>query len=376
MKRFAKSFALLVMSSIITLLVVEGLLHLMPELLPVEIRQALSSKGWAHPEIGNLPEPDSSGVIVTRDFESPYTVDENGFRNAGNWPGEAEIVVVGDSLVFGYGVDADQAWPQLLSRETGTDVLNLGLIGASPQQYRKIYEVFARPLKPAVVIIGFFARNDFWDADMYASWERSGVGGNYLEWRGFGRPTAEQYDDPLYRVFYELRKRSYVLALIKLGRDALSGKRTAKPTELTTVTGSKMLLHGDDYTLKTRLSKPGSETFELVINELLQIRDAARGNGTRLVVLLQPAKEEVYREAENTPLPDATAALRVRLQQLEIEYIDAAPALQELAQTSAPLYFPTDGHPNAAGYAVLAKLAADYLVRGRTTADHDETPTR
>ena len=71
--------------------------------------------------------------------------------------------------------------------------------------------------------------------------------------------------------------------------------------------------------------------------------------------------EEVYREAENVPLPDATAALRRRLQQLEIEYIDAAPALQELAQSSAPLYFPTDGHPNAAGYAVFAKLVADYL---------------
>ena len=361
MKRFVKSFALLVISSSFTLLLVEGLLHLVPELLPVEIQQALSSKGRAHPEIGNLPEPNSSGIIVTRDFESPYKVDENGFRNTGNWPDEADIVVIGDSLVFGYGVDADQAWPQLLSQQTGTDVLNLGLIGASPQQYRRIYEAFARPLKPAVVVVGFFARNDFWDADMYASWESSGVGGNYLEWRGFGRPTAEQYDDPLYRTFYAVRKRSYVLALIKLGRDALSGKRTATPTELTTATGSKMLLHGDDYTLKTLLSEPGSETFELVISELLQIRDAARDDGSRLVVLLQPAKEEVYREAENAPLPDATAALRRRLQQLEIEYIDAAPALQELAQDSAPLYFPTDGHPNADGYAVFAKLVADYL---------------
>lgn len=361
MKRFAKNLALLVVSSFLTLLLVEGMLHLVPDLLPIEVRQALNSKGRAHPEIGNLPEPDSTGVIVTRDFESPYKVDENGFRNAGNWPDETDIVVVGDSLVFGYGVDADQAWPQILSGLTGMDVLNLGLIGASPQQYRKIYQLFGRPLKPSVVVIGFFARNDFWDANMYANWERTGIGGNYLEWRGFGRPTAEQYGDPLYRILYALRKRSYVLALLKFSRDALSGRKKALPTELTTPTGSTMWLHSDDYVGKTRLSDPETEIFELVVNEFRMIRDAALEDGTRLIVVLQPAKEEVYRESENAPLPDATVALRRRLEQLNIEVIDAAPVLQKLAQESVTPYFPTDGHPNAAGYAVFAELVAEYL---------------
>jgi len=361
MKRFAKNFTLVVVSSIFTLLLVEGVLHLIPDLLPIEVRQALNSKGRAHPEIGNLPEPNSSGVIITRDFESHYKVDQNGFRNAGGWPDETEIVVVGDSLVFGYGVDADSAWPQLLSGYTGMDVLNLGLIGASPQQYRKIYETFARPLKPAVIVVGFFARNDFWDAEKYATWEQSGIGGNYLEWRGFGRPTAEQYEDPLYRMLYALRKRSFVLALLKFGRDALSGREAAAPTELTMADGSQLLLHGRDYNLKTVLSEPGNETFELVVSELRQIRDAAMDDGSRLVVLLQPAKEEVYRESPDAPRSDATAALRDRLEQLGIEFIDAAPALQELAQNGESLYFPTDGHPNAAGYAIFAKLVADYL---------------
>jgi len=361
MKRLAKNFALVVISSIFTLLLVEGVLHLVPDLLPIEVRQALNSKGWAHPEIGNLPEPNSSGVIVTRDFESHYKVDENGFRNAGSWPTETEIVVVGDSLVFGYGVDADHAWPQLLSGHTGMDVLNLGLIGASPQQYRKIYETYARPLKPAVVVIGFFARNDFWDADKYAAWERSGIGGNYLEWRGFGRPTAEQFESPLYRIVYAVRKRSFVLALIKFGRDALSGRKAAAPTELTLADGSQLLLHGKDYNFKTALSEPNNETFELVVSEIRQIRDAALEDGSRLVVLLQPAKEEVYRESPEAPLADATAALRDRLEQLNIDFIDAAPVLQKLAPNGAPLYFPTDGHPNAEGYAAFAKLVAEHL---------------
>ena len=72
---------------------------------------------------------------------------------------------------------------------------------------------------------------------MYAAWERSGTGGNYLEWRGFGRPTAEQYEDPLYRTLYALRKHSFVLALLKFGRDALSGREAAAPT---TTDGSRV----------------------------------------------------------------------------------------------------------------------------------------
>lgn len=361
MKRIAKNLTLIAVSSIFALLLVEGVLHLVPGVLPIEVRQALNSKGRAHPEIGNLPEPNSSGVIVTRDFESHYTVDENGFRNARSWPAEVDIVVVGDSLVFGYGVDAESAWPQVLSGYTGMDVLNLGLIGASPQQYRKIYETFVRPLSPTVVVIGFFARNDFWDARMYANWERSGVGGNYLEWRGFGRPTSEQFENPLYRVVYALRKRSYVLALLKFGRDALSGRKATAPTELTLEDGSQILLHDMDYSAKTRLSEPGNETFDLVVEEFRQIRDAALDDGARLVVLLQPAKEEVYRESGTAPLPDATAALRSRLEQLEIELIDATPALRRLGEDGATLYFPTDGHPNADGYAEFARLVAEYL---------------
>lgn len=361
MKRFAKSFALLVASSMATLLVAEGLLHLVPDLLPIEVRQALNSNGRADPEIGNLPEPNSSGTIVTRDFESDYQLDENGFRNEGKWPDESEIVVIGDSLVFGYGVDAESAWPQRLSVLTGKNVLNLGLIGASPQQYRKLYEKFVHPLRPKVAVLGFFARNDFWDADMYAAWERSGVAGNYLDWRGFGRPTAAQYGNPLYRIVYGLRKHSYVLALLKFSRNALSGGKATTRTELSLSEDATMLLHGEDYRVKTMLSTTNEATFELVVDELRQIRDVALADGTRLVVLLQPAKEEVYKESESAMLPDATAGLRDRLEQLEIEYIDAAPTFRVLAEKGKVLYFETDGHPNAAGYAIFAALVARYL---------------
>lgn len=361
MMRFVKSFALLAASSAFALLLCEALLHMVPGLLPIEVQQVFNYKGDAHAAIGNMPKPDSTGVIVTRDFESPYWLDENGFRNEGGTPEQVDIVVVGDSLVFGYGVDLDSAWPQVLSSKTGESVLNLGLIGASPQQYRKIHQIYSRPMKPKTIVVGFFARNDFWDAEKYAGWERSGVGGNYLVWRGFGMPSADQFRNPVYRIIFELRKRSYVLALVKFGRDALSPNATTEPTELSLANGSKMLLHSDDFYAKTSLAEPNNETFVRVVDEFRQIRDTAARDGTRLVVLLQPAKEEVYRVSDSESLPDASAALREQLQQLGIEYIDAAPAFRRLAEEGEVLYFATDGHPNAKGNAVFAELVADYL---------------
>ena len=115
-----------------------------------------------------------------------------------------------------------------------------------------------------------------------------------------------------------------MLALLKFGRDALSGREAAAPTELTLADGSQILLHGRDYNLKTVLSEPNNETFELVVSEIRQIRDMALEDGSRLVVLLQPAKEEIYRESPDAPRADATAALRGRLEKMDIEYIDVS----------------------------------------------------
>jgi len=361
MMRLLKIFALIGVSSIVALIIADLLLHAFPGVLPIEVRQAFNNKGAPHPRVGNLPEPGSTGVIVTRDFESSFELDEQGFRNEGAWPEQVDIVVIGDSLVFGYGVDVGRAWPQLLAEKTGNSVVNLGLIGASPQQYRKIHDSFARPLAPDVIVVGFFARNDFWDAQRFAEWDNSEVGGNYLEWRGFGMPSAEQYANPFYRAVFELRKRSYVLSLLKFGRDAFRRDSSEQAEVVLTASGSELYLFEEDFRAKTLLSEPDNDTFDLVVDELRAMRDAALSDGTRLILLLQPAKEEVYAPDGNDALPDATAALRTVLDELGIEYIDAVPSFRRMADDGLALFFSIDGHPNAEGYAVLADLVAEYL---------------
>src|SRR5262245_20370005 len=174
--------------------VCEGILRLVPGLLPVRTYQTLQADprnyGVAHPYIGHLHTPNHSFVIASgSDFTMTHRTGPHGFRNSPPWPDSADIVVLGDSVTFGYGVTEDEAWPAVLARSLGTTRhVNLGLIGAGPQQYLRVYETFGVPLQPKLVIVGFFAGNDFSNAETFDRWLHSGVGGNYMVWRDFGQP--------------------------------------------------------------------------------------------------------------------------------------------------------------------------------------------
>lgn len=168
-----------------TLALVELLLRLVPGLtagvFTQEPRRRPASFGIAHPYIGHLHTPYSHIMIEGKGFRAVHDTDGHGFRNSWPWPWpeRAEVVVVGDSLTFGYGVAASEAWPSVLAAALpGTRVINLGLIGASTPQYLRTYEVFGAPLRPRVVLIGVFAQNDFWDAGLYDQWLRLGAEGN------------------------------------------------------------------------------------------------------------------------------------------------------------------------------------------------------
>lgn len=73
-------------------------------------------------------------------------------------PGLRRIVVLGDSVTFGHGLEAAQAFPQQLEarlRAAGRDVevFNVALPGWSTRQERLAYERIARPYRPDAVVL-------------------------------------------------------------------------------------------------------------------------------------------------------------------------------------------------------------------------------
>lgn len=95
------------------------------------------------------PPNEETNVDGLRDVTRPIETRE----------GLRRIVILGDSVTFGHGLEAPEAFPQLLEgslRASGrdVDVFNLALPGWSTRQERLAYERIARKYKPSVVVLG------------------------------------------------------------------------------------------------------------------------------------------------------------------------------------------------------------------------------
>lgn len=362
-----------VVSGVLALVLAEGLLQLFPRVLPRELQILLGDgsdeRGVADARFGNLPVPGSRGVIWTRDFKIKHQMDAHGFRNPEPWPEFADVVVIGDSLVFGYGVEANQTWPAVLQNELpGRSVINLGLIGAGPLQYQRIYETFGHTLRPRLVIIAMFASNDFWDSEMYEEWLASGVGGNYLEWRDFGRgPRGFDYRRLLDSLRIFLNRESYVYNLLRFVQKARQGAKGRYALKWSD--GVTLQLFPDERERRVENAEPTGATFQIVLKSIEAIHDAAAADGSRTLVVFQPSKEYVYMPFVGKPVRHAGKQLLDALAERNIDSLDLSPMYRRRAEAGDRLFFPNDGHPNELGYALTGRAVADYIRHGALLDD-------
>ncbi len=119
-------------------------------------------------ELGVRLEPGAE--MVFRLGENPLTkihVNTNGFRGP-EWPeptpdaapGTGEIVVVGDSQVFGLGVNDDETFSARLAELSGRTVINAGVPTYGPLEYMATTEELLEQRKPQTVVYVLNFLND------------------------------------------------------------------------------------------------------------------------------------------------------------------------------------------------------------------------
>ena len=82
----------------------------------------------------------------------------DGFRDQALNDEPVDVVALGCSTTFGWGVEADEAWPQQLERMSGLNVLNAGVPGHSSHQgLRVALELLER--EPKLLILGWMVRD-------------------------------------------------------------------------------------------------------------------------------------------------------------------------------------------------------------------------
>jgi lysophospholipase L1-like esterase len=117
-------------------------------------------EGSADPELVFRLRPNASTTIFGSEVRT------EGFRDA-TWTGEPQanepgerIVIVGDSVAFGYKVRQDELFPAILQQlirahGENTRVYNLSVPGYGIQQERRLLELYVPRLHPTKIIIAY-----------------------------------------------------------------------------------------------------------------------------------------------------------------------------------------------------------------------------
>lgn len=349
------------LSTLVGLLLLEGALRLFPSLMPIEAHQRLlylaeegGLKSVADPYLGFLYPANSSSEFVSREFGVVVeATDEHGFRNPSPWPEHAEIVIVGDSMAYGYGVASQESWPRLLDEALPVSrVITLGLPGTVPQQYTRYFEKFGARLRPRLLIYMVFPGNDIKGTVEFDRWIAAGAPGSFDHWRYFEGHVPIRGQSVLDRS-------ALVMSLRSLTK-ALRNSSSWKFIELTG--GGRLRLAPQLYRQSIAMNRPGTPGFEAVVKATREARELAHALGSQLVVVLAPTKETVYLPLLREPFPGLTEPLGSVLTNDEgMAVIDLSEPLRKRAARGEQLFFEVDGHPNALGNRVIAEVVIQYL---------------
>jgi len=136
--------------------------------------------------------------------------------------------------------------------------------------------------------------------------------------------------------------KSYVVLLLNVSwknRKARFASRT-----VTWKDGTKLRFSGDLYLRGAKHAHSGDPAFEGAFE---QARTLAAQQGTKVVVLLFPTKEEVYLPLLNQPVPRPAAPFAAELARRGIDYLDLTGTFTARARAGGSLYFELDRIPTS-----------------------------
>ncbi len=269
----------------------------------------------------------------------------------------ADIVVLGDGMTLGYGVEAAQTWPALVAQAIGPNqLLNLAMINAGPLQYARAYELFGTARHPKVVLVGLSLTDDFQDALLFERWQHAGLGDNYRVWRASGSVTG-RWGNPLSAMPALLARHSILYQMVRV---SLLLERTS--SQLIWFPGGQYIqMWPQRLDTILSLAQPGQREFALVCEALAYLQVIARAYETQVVVVCLPSKEGIYLPVHGTIPVDSGRPLREALQQRGIATLDLAPLLRQESAKGQALFYPASRYFNEQGQALIARHVLQHL---------------
>ena len=155
-------------------ILLEFYLRYFPETLPTAFGNAVAS-GYNRTFTGiyryrpdldtNLMRPNHERDMYLNYYRWRHKTNSMGFRNPTNRE-SGEVVLLGDSMIYGHGVNEASSVRHHLEELTERPVINFGIQGICAHQEYQILKTFGLQLKPEYVFMFFFV-NDIQDLVVY-----------------------------------------------------------------------------------------------------------------------------------------------------------------------------------------------------------------
>ncbi|MEW6077980.1 MAG: GDSL-type esterase/lipase family protein [Thermodesulfobacteriota bacterium] len=290
-----------------------------------------------------------------------FETDSFGFSNSREVRDEDvyDVIVLGDS--FGVGLETTQSrtWVAQLRERYDARPYNLSIPGSPWQSYVN-FALEADRLRVdagALVLVTLFSGNDL-DDDYYEGGKTDLA---ELPWNdGWGA--------------LGVRAGSFVRRspIVMLAEKLRLGNRSAPQVLARQLPDGRSVLFYEPYVIsrdRTRSMAFGHANYPALVNTIRGIQKAAAAHGLQTVVVLFPAKEEVYDWVVDGRRPWDQAkrqgglgeALAESCRENGLRFVDLAPFLTEAAEkewndSGDLIYWPDDTHWNEKGHAVVADI--------------------
>lgn len=292
-----------------------------------------------------------------------------------------KVFACGDSFTFGFGVDNDEVWHEVLESSYGgvVDIFGLRGIGASLPEIHSRYSRYKYRFAHDTVFVGIYLGNEFAEAAACAPSTTAPAGGVS---RAAAATPAQEREDLRSRMYSFLRYHSYTARLVKylflkrlirfgyynydVERDVY--QPAGSPFVFTIDYEEDILVRTCELEYSPRM-QAGVECFE---ESLAAFAQEVQAEGKELYAFVFPFKEQVYWEQWSGRLKHPERYDRLRpnyivrsaLEDVGIPYYDLTADMTEIGRTR-DLYWAIDSHWSPEGNRVAAELIRKWLaVRG------------
>lgn len=288
-------------------------------------------------------------------------------------------------MTYGIMAKSYEAWPARFEEITGKPTYSAALGGYGPLHYLHILKTRAPELAPARVIVMIYPGNDLMDTynlaysnDHWSSYRTDDNteeldSGLFLPQLG-QQSTIRRLRNWLAQnsVLYRLLTQTPLFDRVRQRENLDSSATNFSYDHL----GTTVVLDPAKRLGFANVEDPRiREAIDMTGRIVTEMADYAAENGIELNVALMPVREHVFfgligdkldsedaraMQALNGSLLWIEAALTEALEAANIPFVNLRPAMQS-ALKEANIYPPTDGHPNALGYGVVARaLVAEF----------------